>query len=348
MTGQAITNKATDWRAALRKNDCRTKWVITLFVLIYLCIGFIIDTFLYSDANNPTQAIPFPQAMHELLTFQTMPYATISMGIVAIIAILITLTWHNRIMLLGTQYKEITSNAKNLQEKQLFNIVEELKIAAGLRYMPKIYLIEAGYMNAFASGYSEKSAMVAITRGLLEKLERTEIQAVMAHELSHIKHHDVKLTLIVSVLSNIMLVAIDLLFYNMIFSTRRNNNKFRMVIVLLRYILPLITVLLMLYLSRTREYMADAGCIELMRDNKPLSTALLKIHQDYKQNSDTYSQTDATTAHENIRRAAYLYNPLAFSSSHSTSFIDMFSTHPSLEDRLAAIGYHEYKTQQSK
>ena len=122
-------------------------------------------------------------------------------------------------MLLGTDYHEITpTTARNLSDKQLYNIVEELKIAAGLQYMPKIYLIEADYMNAFASGYSEKSAMVAITRGLMAKLDRSELQAVMAHELSHIRHLDIKLTLMASVLANLMVMVLDIFFYHAIFS----------------------------------------------------------------------------------------------------------------------------------
>ena len=74
-----------------------------------------------------------------------------------------------------------------------------MKVAAGLTYLPKVYIIEADYMNAFASGYSEKSAMLAITRGLLTKLDRDELTAVMAHEISHIRHMDIKLTLMASV-----------------------------------------------------------------------------------------------------------------------------------------------------
>ena len=135
------------------------------------------------------------------------------------------------IMLLGTEYYEITpESARNLNEKQLYNVVEEMKVAAGLRYMPKVFLIEADYMNAFASGYSEKSAMVAITRGLFEKLDQAELQAVMAHELSHIRHMDIKLTLTVAILSNIILIVLDILFYSMLFKRNGRNGDNRLVI----------------------------------------------------------------------------------------------------------------------
>jgi len=153
--------------------------------------------------------------------------------------------------------------------------------------MPKVYLIEADYMNAFASGYSEKSAMVAITRGLIQKLNRAELQAVMAHELSHVRHMDIKLTLMASVLANLILIVLDIVFYNAIFSRRssdenRSGNALLTAIIILRYLLPVINILLLLYLSRTREYMADAGCVQLTRDNQALATALLKINSDHQ------------------------------------------------------------------
>jgi len=216
----------------------------------------------------------------------------------AIISLLITFTLYDRIMLLGTDYKEITpETAQTIQEKQLYNVVEEMKVAAGLKFMPKVFLINADYMNAFASGYSEKSAMVAITReksamvaitrGLIEKLDRAELQAVMAHELSPIRHQDIKLTLAVAVLSNILLIVIDILFYSIVFKReRREDNRLLMVVMVLRYVLPIITLLLTLFLSRTREYMADAGCVELMRDNEPMARALLKISQDHQQHAE--------------------------------------------------------------
>jgi heat shock protein HtpX len=122
---------------------------------------------------------------------------------IAGISLLVTYSMYDKLMLSGTQYHEITAKtAQNTAEQQLYNVVEEMKIAAGLRYMPRVFIIDANYMNAFASGYSEKSAMVAITRGLMEKLTRDEMQAVMAHELSHIRHMDIKLTLTASVLAS--------------------------------------------------------------------------------------------------------------------------------------------------
>lgn len=328
-----------DWRDLLRLNTRRTYFVIMSFILIYVLLGLLID--MYIAAGSYPQA-SLSQLFVALITFTLFPTVTLITSIVAIISIWVTFAFSDKLMLLGTEYRAITPDtAKTTTEAQLYNVVEEMKVAAGLHFMPKVYLIEADYMNAFASGYSEKSAMVAITRGLLEKLDRSELQAVMAHEISHITHMDIKLTLMASVLSNLTLMILDMFFYNALFSRRddnRSRNQLLFVIILLRWLLPLITILLILYLSRTREYMADAGCVELTRDNEPLARALLKIQGDYQQNAASYSARTQQTAHESIRRQAYIFDPVQAGISGFNSLADAFSTHPSIQKRLAALG----------
>lgn len=328
--------RGADWRSQLKRNERKTRGVIGMFIAIYVVIGLIADTFIL-HLSYPQVSIS--QCLIALVTLRIVPYATLFMMVVALISLFITYSLYDKVMLLGTNAYEITlQSAKTLQEKQLFHVVEEMKVAAGLTFMPKVYLIEAPYMNAFASGYSEQSAMVAITRGLLQKLDRAELQAVMAHELSHIRHHDIKLTLTVVVLSNILLIVVDMLFYNALFRRgKREDNRLLFVIMLLRYILPLITVLLTLFLSRTREYMADAGSVELMRDNEPMARALLKISEDHELHAHTYSQAYGQTAHEQLRQAFYLFDPTSLDPVKSLT--SAFATHPSISDRLAAIGF---------
>lgn len=337
------SQRAADWRKIIKKNNNRTRIIISIFFLIYFSIGMLVDMFIYAD-QYPEATLP--QLFHALITFQLFPLVTLIMLGVAAISLLITFAAHNKLMLLGTEYFEITpTTARNLAEQQLYNVIDEMKIAAGLRYMPKIYVIEADYMNAFASGYSEKSAMVAITKGLMEKLNRAELQAVMAHELSHIRHLDIKLTLMASVLANLMIIVLDMFFYSVVFGkgnskgNSKSKNNLLVIIVILRYLLPVINILLLLYLSRTREYMADAGSVELMRDNQPLASALLKISDDHQQNKEKYNQAYTNTTHENIRREAYIFDPIQAGIESTASLADKFSTHPNLKDRLAALGY---------
>jgi heat shock protein HtpX len=333
-----------DWRQSLRSNQRRTLLVIITFIVIYTALGLLIDLFINSEKYPQA---PLGVIMQALLTLQLIPYATIVTIGVALISLWVTYTFSNKLMLLGTEYHEVTAeNAQNLLEKQVYNTVEEMKVAAGLRFMPRVFIIEADYMNAFASGYSEKSAMVAITRGLLEKLDRAELQAVMAHELSHIRHLDIKLTLTASVLANLTLIILDILFYGILFGGGRRNGRDReggnwlvLVILILRYLLPLITVLLMLFLSRTREYMADAGAVELMRDNEPLARALLKINGDYEAHQAEYARDYSRTPHEGVRREAYIFDPSVAGLNAKPATSDFFSTHPNILKRLANIGF---------
>lgn len=325
-----------DWRGQLKRNERKTRGVILTFILVYVGVGFLVDTFILQSLY-PRATVE--QCLHALLTLQVIPYATLLMGGISVLSLLITYALYDRLMLLGTDSYEITrETARSIEETQLYHVVEEMKVAAGLAYMPKVFLIEADYMNAFASGYSEKSAMVAITRGLLMKLDRAELQAVMAHELSHIRHHDIKLTLTVAILSNILLMVIDLLFYAVVFKRdRRDDNRLLIIIMVLRYVLPLITVVLTLFLSRTREFMADAGSVELMRDNEPMARALLKISQDHELHAAQYAEDYGRTAHEQVRQASYLFDPSGIDPVKSLS--TLFTTHPSITKRLEALGF---------
>lgn len=331
---------SADWRKQLKINNRRTFFVIVIFFAIYIALGLLVDTYVYAGTYREAT---LSQIFAALVTLHLFPVVTLIMAGIAAISLLVTFALYDKLMLLGTEYREITpETATNLTDKQLYNVIEEMKIAAGLKYMPKVFLIEADYMNAFASGYSEKSAMVAITCGLLQKLNRAELQAVMAHELSHIRHMDIKLTLMASVLANLMIMVLDIFFYSTIMNRNNNNdrrNALGFIIILLRYFLPLINILLLLYLSRTREYMADAGAVELTHDNQPLASALLKIQGDYQVNQEKYSEQHQQTPHENVRREAYIFDPIQAGIESTASIADFFSTHPNIIDRLAAIGF---------
>jgi heat shock protein HtpX len=370
---------ATDWRRVLQRNQRNTRFVIFLFVFIYMSIGLLIDTYFnvsilphaqsfipretyeqyyaysgshanYSYSYAPVSSA-YPSASWEqirsvflnLITFKTLPIATLIMMGIAIFSLLVAHFFHRQLTMMGTKYREVTASESGL-ERQLYNVVEEMKIAASLKFIPKVYIIEANYMNAFASGLGESTALVAITRGLLEKLDRDELQAVMAHELSHIRHNDIRLTMTVAILSNLMLIAIDLVFRNIIYSRNQGkDNGLKIIIIIMRFALPILTLLLMMYLSRTRELMADSGCVELMRSNKPLARALLKIDADHKANVDDYKSAYNNTPHEEVRQASYLYDPGEAGIATIFSLNTLFSTHPSLATRLEALGISKRK-----
>lgn len=340
--------KTMNWREAVRTNQNKTYAVIATFVLLLLSVGFLAD-FTW-DYMRYTNVAPLT-IIKALIIFKLTPYVTIISLAVAVIWIGITFLYHDKLMLLGTDYIEVNELSQDPLHRKIYNVVEEMKIAANMRFMPKVFLLNASYMNAFASGYSEESAMIAVTEPLVEALNRDELQAVVAHELTHIRNQDIKLNLFTVILSSMLLIMIDMLFNFMWFfggsgrsrdnERSSNNNVMTIIFVLvmiLRFVLPLLTMVLMLFLSRTREYMADAGAVELMRNNQPLADALIKINQASQnpQVEAAYSKTP----HENLRYASYIYDPkqAGFKNGGNDEQDDFFSTHPSLSNRLKSIG----------
>lgn len=331
-----------NYREVLRKNKSKTTLVVGLFLLLYSSVGYIIDIFLQWPKiihSNPERYRGLWGMFNAIADGNVLPYATVVMCLIGIVSVLVTFRSHDKMIMWGSEYDEIDLNdgkQYSVEERTLYNIIEELKISANLGFMPKVYLIRADYMNAFASGYSEKSAMVAITEGLMSKLTRSELQAVMAHEVSHIKHLDIKLTLFIGVLSNVMLMVLDMLVDVARFTGGGTNSKddkdsgnakliILLILLVMRLIFPFLAFLLQLNLSRTREYMADAGAVKITRDREAMATALLKIHQDYSNNE--YEDKGVS-----VRKAAYIYNPI------KSLFGDSFSTHPSIEARVKALG----------
>jgi len=316
-----------DFRETIRKNNRRTTFVMGMFIALYLLLGLLIDVALYLQTETSISHILLSIANGSLP-----PKATVITVIIACISIAITFKMSDKLMLMGTNSKEITSleTALNDEEKQLYNIVEELKISAGMTYMPKVYILEDNYTNAFASGYSEKSALIAITRRLVKLLSRDELQAVVAHELTHIRNNDIKLTLFATVLANIMLLIVDVLFRGILYSRNRKiDGRIVIIVVILRVVFPLVSYSLLMYLSRTRKYMADAWAVELMRTNQPMINALKKISGDYEDNEAeiTIPKTDE------IRRAAYIFN-IDSINKYRSKISSMFSTHPKTQDRI--------------
>ena len=217
------------------------------------------------------------------------------------------------------------------QAPELFNVVNELAVAAGVP-MPKVYIIDDPSPNAFATGRDPQHASVAITTGLLQKLDREELQGVIGHEMSHVRNYDIRFTLIVGVmLGSIALLAQLFLRYTFWFGggrSRDNNNSggggfgaIMLVIgVILAIIAPFFTALVQMAVSRQREYLADASSVELTRNPHGLEQALAKLAAD---NEPLHSANGAT-------QHLYIVNPLKKLGGGSS----LFSTHPPIVDRI--------------
>lgn len=280
-----------DFRNVIRKNNIRTRLVVASYIFLMLIIGLLADV-----ATHPNEQLDLVDNAMMFVTFHELPIATlIVLGLTFLGLIYIHFRGH-KMMLAGMNAREITQeSASSPQEKQLFNIIEELSLSASLGYIPRLYILETDEPNAFAAGWNNRNALVGVTRGLLQTLNRQEVQAVLAHEVGHIIHGDSKLTLYVGILANVILTVTNL--FSQIFirtaGRSRNNaaNKAQMILLVLNFVLPWITQILYFYLSRTREYMADAAAVDLTSDNQAMISALKKISG----NHETHEYDDSTT-----------------------------------------------------
>lgn len=328
---------AVDWRAQIRSNQNRTYCIIASFLVLYGLLGALVALFM-----NPSVSV---HRWGDVLAQRRSLEIILIFTVVGIIITIVSVFFGGRLSLSGSSSQQVSSNDSEPKLKQLYNIVEEMKIASGLNYMPKIYVLDVGYLNAFASGYSEKNALVAITKPLLNVLTRDELQAVMAHELSHIRNQDTRVLTLVSVMAGLIVMVVDTLFRGVLYGGNSRSNKSKgganaliLVVVLLRIILPILTAFMVMYVSRRREFLADAGCVSLTRDNESLANALIKIHQYHVTNKEEVAASYKDTPHEGLRSLSYIYSPLAGKIKNRLNINDWFATHPSLEQRLEALG----------
>lgn len=226
------------------------------------------------------------------------------------------------------------TKAKPVEKKdnpELYRIVENLCITAGLP-LPKIYILEETQPNAFATGRNEKNAAIAVTRGLLEKLEKPELEGVIAHELSHIGNKDMLLQTIVVILVGVVVMISDF-FLRISFWTggrRRDSRDSGSILAILGIVAailaPLAATLIQLAISRKREFLADASAALLTRYPEGLARALEKI------------STDQNPLRVATNSTAHLFIASPFRGKEKTNwFVKLFMTHPPVEERIRAL-----------
>ncbi len=229
------------------------------------------------------------------------------------------------------------SGARPANRKKDFNfytVVENLSMAAGIP-KPKLYVIDDTAPNAFATGRDPDHAVICATRGLLDKLGRTELEGVVAHELSHIRHYDIRLAGIVAVLVGLIALLGDW-FLRFSWRSKRSSDRrtsqldalFLLLGFLFAILAPIIAKLIQLAISRRREFMADAGAISITRQPQGLISALAKISKD----KEPLEVANKATAH------FYIVNPFKGKAHGALNkFSSLFNTHPPVAERIKTL-----------
>lgn len=220
------------------------------------------------------------------------------------------------------------SGAKQIEKKdnpRLYRMVENLSITLGLP-TPKVYIIEDSAPNAFATGRNPQTAIVAATTGLLDVMDDTELEAVLAHEMGHVQNYDIRVSMIVFGLVSAVGIISDIALRMMFFGgdrDREDQNPIAMIVGLIVIILaPIVAMLVQFAVSRQREYLADASGVMTTRHPEGLIKALKKL-QTY---GKPMRKQSTSTSH------MFFNNPMS-----AKSFAKLFSTHPPLEDRIARL-----------
>ena len=219
------------------------------------------------------------------------------------------------------------TGAKEIQKRdnpRLYRIVENLTITTGMP-MPKVFVVDDPAPNAFATGRDPKHAIVAATTGLMDVMDDRELSAVMAHEISHVRNYDIRVSMIAFGLVSAIGLLSDIALRMFLFGDNRNNNSnpIMMVVgIVLIVLAPIVAALVQMAVSRQREYLADASGVLATRDTDALASALEKLGQ----HGRPMKRQNTASAH------LFFNNPLK-----KGFFNNMLSTHPPLEDRIARL-----------
>ena len=287
----------------IASNTRRSYLLIVLFFLLILGIGYVFS--LYTELGR---------------------YALVGAVVIAVVMSWGSYYYSDQIVLSMSGASPVTKE----QEPYLWNTVEGLSLAAGVP-MPRLYVIEDSAPNAFATGRDPHHAALAVTRGLLDKMNRLELEGVVGHEMAHIRDYDIRFMMLVTVLVGTVVLLSDWMTRSLWYgggrrrSGRGGGGGLLLVIGLVFVVLsPIIAQAMQLAISRRREFLADAEGARLTRYPEGLASALEKIAAD----TDPLEVANKATAH------LYIYNPLR---DHGGWLNSLFSTHPPVEERIKRL-----------
>jgi heat shock protein HtpX len=297
------------------KNKRFTWAVIALFVLLFVFIGSLFDMY-YTG-------MPF--------------YSLIALGVAGFSSFM-SFQQGDKMVLASS--RAVPLDLSDPQQTQWQNVIEEMSIASGVP-VPKTYIIDDEDPNAFATGRDPEHSSIAVTKGLLDKLNREEQQAVAGHEMSHIKNYDIRLMLIISVLVGAIALIADWSSRSLFRSRRRdsrgsgNAGLILLVIWVVTAILaPLVSQILAMFVSRRREYLADASGAEMTRNPLALANALEKIDM----------AAEPTSAGNQGNAHLWISDPKGSSMGLRQGWAaDLFATHPPIASRISALKEMAYQ-----
>ncbi|MDX1923038.1 MAG: M48 family metallopeptidase [Alphaproteobacteria bacterium] len=307
-------------------NNFKSTLLLVCFPFM-LALLFFIGAYIFVYGSNPLQGEFFTPELFQAATTLTLQGLPAILG-AATLWVLIATLFNSWMISAATGSRSVTRQ----EEPELYNILENLCISRGLP-MPRLEIIEDAALNAYASGLTQDSFAITVTRGLMQTLDRDEMEAVIGHELTHIINRDVRLLIVTTVIVGMVSFLSQLAWRNMFYTNsyndrytynssgsdgRRSNLPLMIIATVLLAIGYLLALLLRFAISRKREYNADAGSVELTKNPAALASALRKIS----------GQSDVQNVPPEVKQM-FIEN--------SGGLLDLFATHPPIAKRIAIL-----------
>jgi heat shock protein HtpX len=284
-----------DFRDQISRNKLQSFFLMLIIFIVIIVLGYVIS-----------------MALDPGLFFITMIFASLF----SIFYVWISYYNSHKIAIASVGAKE----ADRAKYREYYGLVEGLTIASGLP-MPKLYIMQSSQINAFASGRNPENAVVCVTEGALQKLERRELEGVLAHELGHVASYDIRFMTLVAVAVGMISIISQIFLRSLWFSSGDNDSKGKAVFMIIGLILailaPIVVWIVQMSISRKREYSADASAVKFTRYPQGLIGALKKIQKE----------------HEPEGKVSKAVAPLFF----TNPFRELGSTHPAIEKRIAIL-----------
>lgn len=291
----------------IKSNNTRSIIILLCFPLLILVADYAFLFFSFNGKEHPNEV--------NQLFLQSIPLVVLGVGV-----------WFAIAYFANATMIRMATNAETLERQdnmRVYNLTENLCMTVGMK-MPKLYVIQSPALNAFASGIDEKSYAVTLTTGIINHLSDEELEGVIAHELTHIRNKDVRLLIVTIIFVGIFSFLVQVLFRSLLFGGNRRRDKdsgggqLVIIALLISVVAYLLTILFKFALSRKREYLADAGAVEMTRNSMAMASALRKISG----NSEVESVKS-----DDIKELFIEYKSVS----------GLFSTHPPIEKRIAVL-----------
>jgi heat shock protein HtpX len=291
----------------IKSNNTRSIIILLCFPLLILVADYAFLFFSFNGKEHPNEV--------NLLFLQSIPLVILGVGV-----------WFAIAYFANATMIRLATNAETLERQdnmRVYNLTENLCMSVGMK-MPKLYVIQSPALNAFASGIDEKSYAVTLTTGIINHLSDEELEGVIAHELTHIRNKDVRLLIVTIIFVGIFSFLVQVLFRSLLFGGNRRRDKdsgggqLVIIALLISVVAYLLTILFKFALSRKREYLADAGAVEMTRNSMAMASALRKISGN--------SEVDSVKS-DDVKELFIEYKSVS----------GLFSTHPPIEKRIAVL-----------